>query len=110
MVRRNEEHSEQRRHEALQDIEQHDRDAEPAAVGAPDVRGADVPRADLADVLVLDQEHEPVAPRARAQEIAKDNEPKEGHQRLRLAGEPGSNCEPGYGRMPYFCAQSLTTS
>jgi hypothetical protein len=95
MVRRDEEHPNERRDEPLQHVEEDDRDAEPAPVGAPDVRRADVPGADLADVLVLDEEHEPIAPRARAQEIAEDNEPKEGHQRLRVASEPGSRFEPG---------------
>ena len=90
----------ERRHESLQHVEQHDRHAEPAAVGAPDVRRSDVARADLADVLVLDDAARPSIPTGTS--------PADSPARRGPRSSPPDATRQG--RTPYRCAQSLTTS
>jgi hypothetical protein len=60
----------ERRREALGDVEQRDRKAEASAVDAPDVRGSDVPAAELADVGTPGNPDDPEAEREAAGEIA----------------------------------------
>jgi hypothetical protein len=64
----------ERRSESLRRVQDDDRQPEPPAVHTPDVRPADVAAAVTADVLVLDEPHEPVAPRHRAEQVAGDDE------------------------------------
>src|SRR5205085_2407071 len=59
-----------RRPEALRDVEQHDRNPVAPPEDAPDVRGADVPAPDLADVDAAPGTDDPVAGRDRAGEVA----------------------------------------
>ena len=60
----------QRRHEALGDVEQRHRHAEPAPVGAPHVRGADVAAALLADVLAAEDPDDDDAEGDRPDQVA----------------------------------------
>src|SRR6478736_5663606 len=84
MVRRDEQHPEQRRDVALQDVEDDDREAEPPTVRPPDVRRADVSRPGRPDVLVLEEPHQPVPPGTGAEEVAEDDQRQEGHAGVRV--------------------------
>ena len=75
--------------------------AEPAAVGAPDVRRADVAGADLADVLVLERAGRASSPTGTS---PGDSRARRGPRKLTAGTLPRQ------GRTPYRCAQSLTTS
>src|SRR5438477_9589231 len=82
------------RRESLCRIEQHDREAEPPAVDAPHFRPADVAAPVPADVVALDEPHEPVAPRHRAEHVPGDDEERRRHS--------------AYVGIWYFDTQSLT--
>ena len=61
-------------HEALQRVQQHDRNSEPGSERPPDVRRPDIAAADGADVDAAPEPHEPVAEGQRAGEVAGDHE------------------------------------
>jgi hypothetical protein len=69
----------ERRDEALADVEQDDRDAQPRAEAAPDVRRADVPAPVLADVLPPQQQDEPVPEREAAGQVAGEYQERIGY-------------------------------
>src|SRR5439155_22070609 len=89
---RDEDHADERGREALQRIERDHGDGEAAAVRAPDVGAADRAAAVTADVLAAEDERQPVAPGAGAEEVAPDHDEGEGH-----------------GLMPYASTQPSTT-
>ena len=66
--------SDVRGNEALEDVEQRDGHAEPAAVGAPHVRGADVAAALRSDVLAAEQPHDDDTEGDRADEVGADDD------------------------------------
>ena len=73
------ERPDERRHEALRHVEHDDRHAVGLAVRAPDVRRADVAAAHLTDVLVLEEEHEPVPERHRTEEVRAQDDQGRSH-------------------------------
>ena len=75
-------HADERRCVALEEVEGEHRDGQAAAVRPPDVRRADRAAAVLADVLVAEGAHEPVPPRARPDEVARDDDEREGHRTI----------------------------
>jgi hypothetical protein len=64
----------ERRHEALGDVEQDDGNPERGPEAAPDVRGADVAAAVGTDVLAPEQQDEPVPEREAAGQVAGEDE------------------------------------
>src|SRR6266545_2356457 len=64
----------ERRDEPLRRIEHDHRQAQPPSEQAPDVASADVAAAVEADVVSLDEPDEPVAPRHRAEHVARSDE------------------------------------
>src|SRR5439155_17730703 len=80
--------------EALQGVETHRRQPQPAAVHAPDVRRPDVAAALLADVLVAEDAHEPEPPRHGARHIPGSDEEGGGDQRSVLPGRDGVLLDP----------------
>jgi hypothetical protein len=88
------ERRDQRRREALRDVEQRDRKPQPRAVDAPDVGRADAPASEGADVGAPRGAYDPVPEREAPGEIAGDDEGKG----LYL------------GLISYFAAQSLTVA
>ena len=87
----------ERGHEPLRDVEEHDGHAVPPAERTPDVRRADVPAADGADVDVLRRAHEPVPEGHGPDEVGRGDEERRRHR------------SGAYGRMPYASIQSFTT-
>ena len=61
---------EERRDEPFGDVEQHHGRSETRPEAAPDVRGADVAAAELADVATLERPDEPVPEREAAGQVA----------------------------------------
>jgi hypothetical protein len=67
----------ERGHEPLQHVQQHNGQPQPPPVHAPDVGGADVAAAVAADVVVAQQSDEPVAERHAAGEVAAGDEDRD---------------------------------
>jgi hypothetical protein len=65
---------EERRDESLGDVQEDDDRTKARAEAAPDVRGADVPAAELADVATLERPDEPVPEREAAGQVTGDEE------------------------------------
>ena len=94
-----------RGNEALEDVEQRDGHAEPTAVRAPHVRGADVAAALLADVLAAEQPHDDDTEGDRADEIPADDDQRV----LEHAGRLEHSVDDYAVGMPYEAIQPLTT-
>ena len=102
--------------EALEDVEHGHRDAERLAVGAPDVRRADVAAPLLPDVLAAGQPHHDDAGRDRADQVPGEDEERVGEHGASLRGDAAGDGHGGavtvtgsHDGISYAATQPLTT-